>query len=456
MRRTAISTAAVWLVAALAMFACSSTDATPTAGPNTATAPDTATPEPPPTSVAPPVVTATQRHPTLDPTGRPEGSNGPLLVYTQTPGRTELVVRDLESDEELYRFPIPTDSRVHMAGNRLVLRTFGARTTALWSIALDGSDRVDLWRPDSALMLENVVVSPHGDLVAINAACDTEAKCTAFELPNVIEVIEVATGIRRLEIEQTADLPTDFYGIAGPIAWPGPAQIALGGHFHRDGGGGDAAVLGLDGSIDVIRVAPDRGLGNAWNRARGRPVPEFVGDAFCSLGGAQGLSRVALTDPVTGDELNALEADAPVLNFFGFGDGGWDRHQSEVLVQELLADHATRAQWRSEVAEGDCPGSLDTDWDAFPVAWWILSTNGEPPIRIASEIEARLRWESTRLATYACGGLEVLDTSIFRREEGPCAARTALIDIRLSGDSIVEAPGPQVIGVVDLEEGTPP
>ncbi len=456
------------------LAACTSGDSSPTGAPSPTAEPSieaTASPTPTPLAVTTPVptrvpaalelvplITPTPGPPVVGADGLPQGALGPLVVYRRTVELNsstglrhyEVVTHDAGGGGDVSVFPVGgTSVRVVLSGRRILVN-FGR---VLHSYALDGTDRVVLWDGTTDDYIENVRPSPDGALVAINVVCEPPEDCPGFELPNHVYVVDAATGEQFTHIEQTADLPEDFYGIAAPIGWRDDGSVALGGHFHRGGGGGDAAVLGLDGNLTVIRDDPDRGTSSAWNRALGRPQPLFAGgNVFCGVMGFPGVTRIALTSAETGAELNAIEADAPVLAFYGFGPGGWGREWDEVLVRELLIDHEERAAWRQQVAQGECPGE---PWDFTredPEQWWLLPIDGGEPRRVESQLEARREWDGDRLVTYVCGGMEVLDSSELRRRLGdPCNARRVEVELRVGGVTVATALDPEFIGFVEID-----
>jgi hypothetical protein len=442
------------LIAAVAALSAACFDDEDTPAPATTPAP-TVTSEP--TTTGTPEVTTTSeatpplelsRPPLVD--GLPEGAIGPLAVYRYrdtTRNTYEAVVYDVGVGRALYSFALPIDTtRELVAGRRLVVLS----REQLRSYALDGSDDPLLFEGDAHAHIENVRPSPEGDLIAINVTCEPPQECEDFELPNDIYVLHAATGEEVLHLEQTADLPEDFYGIAGPIGWREDGSLVLGGHFHRDGGGGDAAIVAPHGEITVIRDDPELGLSSAWNRARAWPQLVFAERRFCGIEGYAGTTRIALVDAETREELAAIEADAPVLAFWG-SDRGSSGVKDEILIKELLIDHQERERWREQVAQGECPGA---PWDyqrVDPERFWILPLDGSPPFPIAGELEARRRWDGERLVTYACAGLETLDPSRFERGANEdCDFRERDVELRIGGVPIAAAFQVEFLGFVEI------
>jgi hypothetical protein len=176
----------------------------------------------------------------------------------------------------------------------------------------------------------------------------------------------------------------------------------------------------------------------------------FAQRRLCGLDGYPGTTRIALVDPETRDELVANEADAPVLAFWGF-DGGSAGVREEILIKELLIDHQERERWRQQVAQGECPGE---PWDfrrEDPERFWILPLDGSPPLPVASELEARRRWDGDRLVSYVCAGREVLDPSDFdRRPFEDCYFREHDIELRIGGATIAAASEVEFLGFVEI------
>jgi hypothetical protein len=140
-----------------------------------------------------------------------------------------------------------------------------------------------------------------------------------------------------------------------------------------------------------------------------------------------------------------------VLAFWGF-DGGLAGVREEILVKELLIDHQERERWREQVARGQCPGE---PWDfrrEDPERFWILPLDGSPPLPVASELEARRRWDGNRLVTYVCAGLEVLRSSAFERGANEaCYFREHDIELRIGGIPIAAASEVDFLGFVEVE-----
>ena len=359
----------------------------------------------------------------------------------------ELVVHDVGAGLTLYVLTLGPRESARLAGHRLLFRA----NHSVWSTALDGGDRVQLWTTARNTAVERILPSPDSSQVALNIVCQSES-CPGFERPNHVYVVSAATGEWALRLDQDVDLPSDFRGTAAPIGWIDDGRVVLGGHLHADAGARDAAVAAADGSVEVFRYDPADPLGAAWDRALGLHRPEVSGHPECVINGFAGLWRIALTEPETGVVLNAIERDAPAFGLPRVHPSAADGPPEEVLVLELLADQATRAEWASNVARGRCPTDSSFEPRDHPSQWWIFSADGSPPQRVANELEVYRRWLGDRLITYACGGSEALRVSVLERVEG-CDPRFGPVELRLGGVAIGEAIRPTVLGWIELDPG---
>lgn len=422
----------------------------PVRGPEVTPTPESRGParsSPSPPATSPPI--------DLDAGGLPVDAVGPLVVYRRdSSDGTELVLHDAGTDREVQVLVFESDEYPSLAGRRVIVRT----TERLWSIALNGTNEITLWTRTGDLGLEYFSASADGSLVAFNVNCGfSRENCPIAERPNHVWIVDGLTGEPLVQIDQTADLPVDFVGTAAPIGWRDDGRLALGGHLHKDLGARDAAVLATDGSVEVIRQLDGAVLGAAWDQAMQRHQPVFVGLRGCGFFGWDGLSRIALTDPDTGAELNALEADAPVLTFGSFRDNLPDGAPREFAVGELLVDEATKSEWRTNVANGRCPSDGETiGRHHSPQQWWVLSEDGTPPRRFSSLLELYREWRGDRLVTYSCGGVEVLQAFQLERVSPSCDPRFHAVEIRLGGVSVGEAVSPRVLGIVEIPAGDEP